>query len=129
MSEPTLLLVEDDDAIRLLVRRILGRRGFAVLEAENGFEALKVAEEADRPLDLLISDMAMPGMSGSELADALRSRFPGLKVLFMSGYFDEASVLSPVEERRARFIEKPFTPAELTAAVDNVLEGTPGEDG
>ncbi|HUH11825.1 MAG TPA: response regulator [Longimicrobiales bacterium] len=131
MEKPTILLVEDDDAVRLLVRRILGRGDFELLEAENGFEALRRAEEHGREVDLLLSDVAMPGMSGAELAQRLRQQHPSLAVLFMSGYFDQETVRTPIREGREWFIEKPFTPDELADRVAAVLaaRGTSPEDG
>lgn len=119
----TVLLVEDDDAVRLLVRRILRKESLELLEAENGFEALKVAEMHAEGIDLLLSDVAMPGMSGAELAQRLRERYPDLAVLFMSGYFDQETVRAPIAERHEPFIEKPFTPDELARRVSEILDG------
>ena len=121
MDTATVLLVEDDDAVRLLVRRILGREGIDLLEAENGFDALRIVEERQGGVDLLLSDVAMPGMSGAELAQRLRERHPSLAVLFMSGYFDQETVRTPIEEGHEWFIEKPFTPDELASRVAAVL--------
>lgn len=118
---PTVLLVDDDDAVRLLVRRILDRGGFELLEAANGFEALRLAEAHPGGVDLLLSDVAMPGMGGTELAQRLRERQPSVGVLFMSGYFDQETVRTPIEEGREWFIEKPFTPDELASRVAAVL--------
>jgi signal transduction histidine kinase/ActR/RegA family two-component response regulator len=108
-----ILLVEDQAAVRRLVREVLTRFGHEVLEASNGVEALAVAERAGT-IDLLLTDIVMPQMDGAELARRLRRRAPGLAVLYMSGYADEA--LRGLEEG-ATFLPKPFLAEELTAAV------------
>jgi len=89
-GEESVLLVEDDEAVRRLARDVLRLRGYAVTEARDGEEAVRIAEGWAEPLDLLITDLVMPGISGRELAARLVSRWPGLRVLFISGYTDDA---------------------------------------
>ena len=86
----TILLAEDDETLRTLTARILTAQGYKVLEASDGVEALRVAEKHRGTLDLLTTDMVMPSMGGSDLANELTARRPGIKVLFMSGYTDDA---------------------------------------
>lgn len=115
----TVLVVEDEPAMRAVTARILARSGYAVLQAANGDEALAVAAHHD--CDLLLTDVVMPAMSGPELASRMRQRRPGLKVLFMSGY--SHGVLAPrgVLDREIELIEKPFDPAQLLERVESVL--------
>ncbi|HEX6924332.1 MAG TPA: PAS domain S-box protein [Longimicrobiaceae bacterium] len=122
----TVLLVEDEKAVRVLVRRVLDRMGYTVLEAENGQEALEIMANRSEPVDLLLTDVIMPGMSGRELADALQKTHPDLRVLFMSGYTDEAISQHGVLVSGVAFLEKPFTPDILLRRVREVL-GTPAE--
>lgn len=123
MAQPTILLVEDDDAVRLLARRILSRQGYTLLEAGNGFEALKIAERHDGDIDLLLSDVVMPGMSGAELAARLRSQRPALRVLYVSGYLADAPIREGVlTDDDTEYLEKPFTPTTLLERVRAALE-------
>src|SRR5690606_23784854 len=105
----TVLLVEDEKAVRVLVRRVLDRMGYTVIEAEDGGKALAIMQERAEPIDLLLTDVIMPGTNGRELADQLQSALPGLKVLFMSGYTDEAISQHGVLVAGVAFLEKPFT--------------------
>ena len=86
----TLLLVEDEAAVRASARRLLERHGYTVLEARHGADALRIVESGDRPIDLVLTDLVMPEMGGRELVERLRARHPALKVLFMSGYSERA---------------------------------------
>ena len=117
----TVLLVEDENAVRVLVRRVLDRMGYTVLEAEDGPGALRVMEQRGAPVDLLLTDVIMPGMSGRQLADRLLEAQPDLKVLFMSGYTDEAISQHGVLAEGVSFLEKPFTPDLLLQRVREVL--------
>ena len=117
----TVLLVEDEKAVRVLVRRVLDRMGYTVLEAEHGPQALEIMAQRKEPVDLLLTDVIMPGMSGRELADHLQRAHPGLKVLFMSGYTDEAISQHGVLVSGVAFLEKPFTPDILLRKVREVL--------
>lgn len=111
------LLVDDDTAIRDYARRVLEGQGHTVLQAQDGPEALQVANKHVGPIDLLLTDVLMPGMNGKALADRLIGGRLELKVLFMSGYAD--GVLNP----GAAFLSKPFGPATLAGKVREVLDG------
>jgi signal transduction histidine kinase len=115
----TLLLVEDDDAVRALLRAVLQRHGYRVLDAPNGREALLLCETVPGRIDLVLTDVVMPHMSGREFAARLEVLRPGIKVLYMSGYTDGAIVRHGVLEPGIAFIQKPVTPAVL---IDKVLE-------
>jgi two-component system cell cycle sensor histidine kinase/response regulator CckA len=111
----TILLVEDEDQVRNLVRDTLRREGYKVLDAPNPAEARRIAGAHQGPIHLLIADVVMPKEGGRELAASLVPRRPAMKVLFMSGYTDQT-----VE---SGFIQKPFTPAALSRKVREILEG------
>ena len=117
------LVVEDEPMVRALVSHVLAAQGYDVRTASNGDEALALAEHADGELDLLISDVVMPGLNGVELARRLRSRWPGLKVLLISGYSDSRLFEGRAEgEEPAALLAKPFTPQELLANARNLLD-------
>jgi Response regulator containing CheY-like receiver, AAA-type ATPase, and DNA-binding domains len=117
----TILLVDDEQAVRSIVLRILRRANYTVLEAESGEEALQIADEHDGPIDLVITDMFMPGLRGPEVIQRLAPKRPGLRALFMSGYADQdARTGVPAG---ANFLNKPFSGQELAAAVEAVLKG------
>ena len=120
----TLLLVEDEEGVRSLMARTLREQGFDVVAASNGFAALEIATRHARPPDLLVTDVVMPGMSGRELANALRKLYPTLRVLFVSGYTDDALLKRGVMEAREALLAKPFLPRELAARVRQMLDGT-----
>ena len=120
----TILLVEDEDGVRALMARTLRQQGFEVLTTANGMEALQSARAHGRPPDLLVTDVVMPGMTGRELADTLREQYPTLKVLFVSGYTDDALLKRGVMEAREALLAKPFLPRELGARVRQILDGT-----
>ncbi|MFP4624020.1 MAG: PAS domain-containing protein, partial [Gemmatimonadota bacterium] len=115
----SVLVVEDEDAVRLLARRVLDRAGYRVRAAPSGAEALRLADRAG-PFDLVLTDMVMPGMSGRELVDHLRGDGRRLRVLYMSGYTAD-EVVRDGQNRNGSFLEKPFTPAELVRAVQEAL--------
>jgi two-component system cell cycle sensor histidine kinase/response regulator CckA len=116
----TVLLVEDEDAVRAACRRILERAGFNVLEASSGPQA--IAEMAEEAIDLLLTDVVMPGgISGRDLANSLQETRPGLKVLFMSGYNADAIATRGILEPGVVVVEKPFTKADLLSKVHEVL--------
>ncbi len=121
----TVLLVEDEASLRELVRECLEAGGYPVLEARHGAQALEIAERHRGPLHLLITDVVMPGMSGRELAERLRARRPEIRVLYMSGYTDDAVVLHGVLEEEMAFLQKPFTTEALARSVRNVLDRPP----
>jgi PAS domain S-box-containing protein len=119
----TVLLVEDEDAVRGLAERILRSAGYEVLAAAGSGEALLMFEKHASGIDLLLTDVVMPRVSGRELAERLTNLRSGLKVLFMSGYMDNAIVQHGVLDPGTHFIGKPFSSAELTSKVRDVLDG------
>jgi len=116
------LLVEDKEAVRVLTSRILTDAGYAVVSAPDGVEALALYGEDGAGVDVLVSDVVMPGISGQELADGLRSRRPGLPVVFVSGYTEDHVVEDARRDGATRFVEKPFSADQLLRAVRAVLE-------
>jgi two-component system cell cycle sensor histidine kinase/response regulator CckA len=123
LAAPTILLVDDEQSVRAIMVKILRRAKYNVLEAENGEAALRISESHPEKIDLLISDMYMPGLRGPEVALALAPKRPGLRVLFMSGYADQDS-RSGVPAG-ANFLNKPFSGQELAAVVAAVLNRPP----
>jgi two-component system cell cycle sensor histidine kinase/response regulator CckA len=120
----TILVVEDEEAVRELSRRILTAAGYQVHTAANAGEALLLCEKLGEAVHLLLTDVVMPGMSGRELAVRLVELSPRMKVLYMSGYTDGVIVQEGVLETGINFISKPFTMEELTTRVREVLDGT-----
>jgi CheY-like chemotaxis protein len=120
----TILLIEDEEAVRALARTALQMYGYTVLDAGSGAEGIRIVEGYFRPIHLLVSDVVMPGMSGREVAEAIRARIPGLKVLFASGYTDDAVVRHGIVEATDAFLQKPFTPLTLARKVRAVLDNT-----
>jgi PAS domain S-box-containing protein len=118
----TILLVEDEDGIRTMTRMILQNNGYQVLEASNGGEALLLCRSRKEPVHLLVTDVVMPRMSGRELAQQLARWQPGLKVLYVSGYTDDAIVHHGVLDPDTPFLQKPFTPQQLTRKVRELLD-------
>jgi two-component system cell cycle sensor histidine kinase/response regulator CckA len=118
----TILLVEDEEEVRKLAVRLLERQGYKVLAASDGDEALLVCEQHKDPIHLMLTDVVMPGMNGHELAKRLESLHPEMKVLYMSGYTDNAIVLHGVLVQGVNYIQKPFTVDALTKKVREVLE-------
>jgi CheY-like chemotaxis protein len=118
----TVLVVEDQDSVRELTAAFLEETGYRVVKAAEGEKAL--AESAVQNVDLLLTDVVMPKMSGTELAARLRSRQPSIKVLFMSGYSDEALAKRIAEMESAQLIQKPFALELLAAKVREVLQQT-----
>ncbi|MDX6515543.1 MAG: two-component system, cell cycle sensor histidine kinase and response regulator CckA [Gaiellaceae bacterium] len=118
------LLVEDEGAVRSLARKILERGGYTVLEAGRGSEALTLADGYSDRIDLLVSDMVMPGMSGPDLSSHLGPRRPRMRVLFMSGYSEELATKQGAPQHRATpFLSKPFRPDDMLRAVRHALDG------
>jgi two-component system, cell cycle sensor histidine kinase and response regulator CckA len=118
----TILLVEDSDAVRVLAQSVLRRLGYTVLTARNGDEALALAASHGGAIDLVLTDIVMPGMSGRELAEAIVARRPGVRVLYMSGYTDDVIIRKGLKDPGASFIEKPFTTASLADRVRQRLD-------
>ena len=118
----TVLLVEDQAEVRAVILATLARNGYKVLEAANGNEALTVLENHDGAIQLLLTDVVLPGMSGRDLAKRLLIERPDLRVLYTSGYTDETIAHHGVLEPGMTFIQKPFTPTELLVKVRNLLD-------
>jgi PAS domain S-box-containing protein len=118
----TILLVEDDDQVRSLAVAVLRRHGYRVLDAASGGDAILIAEQNRGKLGLLLSDVVMPKMGGRELWERVSSLQPGIKVLFMSGYTDDAIVRQGVLESEFDFVQKPFGPTALLTKVRAVLD-------
>jgi len=122
----TVLLAEDEDQVRNVIRRILLEQGYEVLDAGSGEEALAHLESHDGRIDLLLTDLVMPGMSGKELADRTQELRDDLRVVFMSGYTDDAVLRRRVGEGTVTLLEKPFGAEALRAAVGSALNGDLG---
>jgi signal transduction histidine kinase len=121
----TILLVEDEDAVRELARQALEQSGYTVLHARQPDEALFLCERYTGPIDLLLTDLVMPGMSGHDLAERLVPMRPEMKILYVSGYTDNAIVHHGVLDEETAFLQKPFTPAVLARRVREVLGAPP----
>jgi DNA-binding response OmpR family regulator len=119
----TILLVEDEPAVRRLVTKALAGQGYVVLSAGSATEALRVAASHSGAIDLLVSDVVMPGMNGRDLAAALRETRPTLTPLFMSGHTADVITTRGLLAPGVAFIEKPFTPVAMAAKVRAVLDG------
>jgi two-component system, cell cycle sensor histidine kinase and response regulator CckA len=118
----TLLVVEDDGAIRAMVRRTLKRDGYIVLDATDGQNALDLASTYDKPIDLLLTDVVMPFIGGRELAERLLVTRPAMKIVYMSGYTDDVVLRRGLLRAGVTFIQKPFAPAALAAKLRNTLD-------
>ena len=120
----TVLVAEDEPALRRLAARILGNLGYEVLEAASGVEAIQVWEQHGRKVDLLLTDMVMPdGLSGRDLAKQMQTRDPDLKVIYTSGYSPETRETTFVFREGANFLQKPYPPAKLAEVVRRCLDG------
>jgi len=118
----TVLLVEDEETVRSLAQRVLQSQGYNVLDARAGSEALTVRAGYSGSIDLLLTDVIMPGMSGRELAERLIPKDEKMRVLYMSGYTDDAILRRGIFERGTAYIQKPFTPDALARRVREVLD-------
>jgi hypothetical protein len=118
----TIVVVEDDPSVRRVTARALSRAGYRVLAASDGAEALESALRASSPVDLVISDVVMPGMSGPNVVDAMRKLFSKVKVLYVSGYTRDSMATRGVVDEGAEFVQKPFTADALLARVRSVLD-------
>jgi CheY-like chemotaxis protein len=117
----TILLVEDEEIVRGLARQVLEMLGYRVLEAAGGGAAVSTCERHEGPIHLLVTDVVMPGMSGPELAERLTRLRPEMRVLYMSGYTDDAILHHGGLDRAASLIEKPFTAEALTNRIREAL--------
>jgi two-component system cell cycle sensor histidine kinase/response regulator CckA len=120
----TVLIVEDDTALRIVACRSMFERGYVVLEAANGLAALEICATHAGEIDLVVTDMVMPEMSGAELAERIATSFPAIRVLLMSGYTRDEAARRGIANERYAFLEKPFTPTRLASRVREVLDGT-----
>lgn len=120
----TLLIVEDEPAVRKFMRIALERHGYRVLDAKDGTDAIQAAERHDGPIHLLLTDVVMPGLGGREVAKRVQARHPETRVLYLSGYTDDAVVRHGVVESIDAFLQKPFTPSSLAKKVRDVLDGS-----
>ena len=118
----TVLLVEDEDAVRTVTRRILERDGFRVLEARSGNEGMAAARSSTSPIDLLITDVLLPDIGGGEVAREIVKVQPQIRVLYLSGFSDETLVVQGIAAAPANFIQKPFTSEVLRERIRNLLE-------
>jgi len=121
-GEETVLIVEDEEDVRALIHETLRLYGYHVLEAPQGDSALVICNNYKGKISLIITDVVMPKMSGKELVDRLQPDHPGMKVLYMSGYTDNAIVHKGLLEPDTQFIQKPFTPLSLLRKIRQVLE-------
>jgi PAS domain S-box-containing protein len=122
LGNETVLIVEDEAEVRKLISKMLDRQGYAILETSDGEEALLVCERCKGPIHLMLVDVIMPGMSGSELAKVVKPLYPEIKILYMSGYTDEAIVRHGVLGKGVNYIQKPFTLEGLARKVREVLD-------
>jgi CheY-like chemotaxis protein len=121
LAHETVLLVEDEDLVRKVVARILERAGYRVLVAGSGDEAIGLCEHMPTPIDVLLTDVVMPGVGGRELAARMSERFPALKVLFMTGYTDDEFLRRGILDSGQTIMVKPFSPADLLRKLREIL--------
>ena len=118
-----IFLVEDEKSVRNLAAHILREKGYNVLEASNGYEALKMVQtQTGQQIDLLITDVVMPQLGGSDLAEWFKANRPDTKILFMSGYTDSVTVRHGLSQQDSVILLKPFTPNSLSRIVREVLD-------
>jgi two-component system cell cycle sensor histidine kinase/response regulator CckA len=125
----TILLAEDDDALRALGARVLVALGYNVLLARTGREALRIVADHQGPIDLIATDVVMPEMNGSQLVAKVLDARPDIRVLFMSGYTDDEVMRRGVIDGQTAFLQKPFTPDLLAHKVREVLDLAASEPG
>jgi DNA-binding response OmpR family regulator len=133
VGSETVLLAEDEEGVRKIARGILELHGYEVLAAENGSAAAQIATERSGDIALLLTDVVLPDFGGRALAERVRARHPDVRVLYMSGYTDDAVTRAGVEAERDAFVQKPFSPLVLARRVREVLDGpgapAPGSPG
>src|SRR6202035_4960019 len=121
-----ILLVEDEQPLRELAHELLGDSGYTVLEAANGADAIQIAEQYREPIHLLLTDVVMPGIDGPKVAECITRIHQGIKVLYVSGYTDDAIAQHGILDSGVALLQKPFTKESLTSKVRDVL-GVAGE--
>ncbi len=121
----TILVAEDEPSVREVVSRVLSKRGYRLLLAEDGLAALELGRSSPEPVDLLLTDLVMPRMRGGELANELQKIRPGLRVMFMSGYTDDSVIRQGILEDGIPFLQKPFSAEALAGKVREVLDAAP----
>ncbi|HEY7585358.1 MAG TPA: response regulator, partial [Candidatus Deferrimicrobiaceae bacterium] len=119
----TVLLVEDDDTVRKLLREVLSRSGYRVLDACNGVEALGICERYGERIHLIVTDIVMPEMSGVELSRRISLVRPDMKTMYISGYSDNSLAYHGIVESCTSFLQKPFSPDDLGRKVREALDG------
>jgi two-component system, cell cycle sensor histidine kinase and response regulator CckA len=117
----TILVVEDDAAIRTNVRDCLRQLGYTALEAASGYKALELCEQLQGKIDLVLTDLVMPGMSGHQMGHKLARRYPGIQMLYTSGYTEEVAARRDLLQAATLFLEKPYTVADLARAIQRGL--------
>jgi DNA-binding NtrC family response regulator len=118
-----ILLAEDDEVVRRYLETVLRRAGYEIISVSSGADAVSAGGQPDRPIDLLISDVVMPGLPGPEVANRLMAVHPRMKVLFLSGYPAQPTEYDRTPVERADFLQKPFSPGALLARVRERLGG------
>jgi len=118
----TILLAEDERAVRDLAGEMLQKCGYTVLEAVDGEDAVRIAEGYGQAIDMLLTDVVMPGMNGRELAERLTVRRPAIKILYISGYTDNVIAQHGILDPGTQFLAKPFTQQQLARKVREVLD-------
>jgi two-component system cell cycle sensor histidine kinase/response regulator CckA len=124
-----ILVVEDDDAVRRMTLEFLKIRGYALIEARSAVDAIQIVERREEIIDMVLTDVVMPGMKGRELVEQLEKLRPGLKVLYMSAYNEDDAINIGILSPGTSFIEKPFSPDQLAAKVRDVLIGDDAKSG
>jgi two-component system, cell cycle sensor histidine kinase and response regulator CckA len=122
------LLVEDEPSVRAVARRMMEMRGLKVIAAESPDEAIRLVEARRDRIDILLTDVQLPGMDGPEVARRIRALQPDLKVVFISGYPREEAATALAFDKTAEYLQKPFTPVQLTELLRRVLESAGPED-
>jgi CheY-like chemotaxis protein len=116
------LLVEDEVGLRGLLHQVLDDCGYSVSAAASGVKALQLAQEHPDTFDLIVTDVVMPGMSGRQMVEQLVARYPKVKVIYMSGYTDDAVIRHGILHEQVPYLQKPFSPAALARKVREVLD-------